>query len=186
MARAKKTAAAAAEVKEVKQVKEEVKAEVAAVEEAVEAPAKKPAAKKAPAKKAPAKAEKVEAKEEVKAAAKAEVFIEFGGVQVAVDEIVKNAKLTVGEDKELFCFKIQIAAGRTFVVRPAAIFFFSKWYGCFFYIIIMAWFTLLPLRFPARCRICPCCDWRRSALPRGIRPPKARRLSQENRTAPVP
>ena len=101
MARAKKTAAAAAEVKEVKQVKEEVKAEVAAVEEAVEAPAKKPAAKKAPAKKAPAKAEKVEAKEEVKAAAKAEVFIEFGGVQVAVDEIVKNAKLTVGEDKDV-------------------------------------------------------------------------------------
>ena len=69
MARAKKTAAAAAEVKE---VKEEVKAEVAAVEEAVEAPAKK-----------------------------AEVFIEFGGVQVAVDEIVKNAKLTVGEDKDV-------------------------------------------------------------------------------------
>ena len=94
MARTKKTAAAAP-------VKEEVKAEVAAVEEAVEAPAKKPAAKKAPAKKAPAKAEKVEAKEEVKAAAKAEVFIEFGGVQVAVDEIVKNAKLTVGEDKDV-------------------------------------------------------------------------------------
>ena len=89
MARAKKTAAAAAEVKE------EVKAEVAAVEEAVEE------AVEAPAKKAPAKAEKVEAKEEVKAAAKAEVFIEFGGVQVAVDEIVKNAKLTVGEDKDV-------------------------------------------------------------------------------------
>ena len=103
MARTKKTAAAAPA--EVKEVKEEVKAEVAAVEEAVEAPAKKPAAKKAPAKKAPAKAEKVEAKEEVKeevkAAAKAEVFIEFGGVQVSVDEIIKNAKLTVGEDKDI-------------------------------------------------------------------------------------
>ena len=99
MARTKKTAAAAPA--EVKEVKEEVKAEVAAVEEAVEAPAKKPAAKKAPAKKAPAKAEKVEAKEEVKAAAKAEVFIEFGGVQVSVDEIIKNAKLTVGEDKDV-------------------------------------------------------------------------------------
>ena len=93
MPRAKKTAAAAAEVKE---VKEEVKAEVAAVEEAVEAPAKKPA-KKAPAKKAAAKAEKVEAKAE----AKAEVIIEFGGVQVAVDEIIKNAKLTVGDDKDV-------------------------------------------------------------------------------------
>ena len=98
----KKTAAAAPA--EVKEVKEEVKAEAAA---AVEAPAKKPAekkapAKKAPAKKAPAKAEvKAEAKAEVKAEAKAEVIIEFGGVQVSVDEIVKNAKLTVGEDKDL-------------------------------------------------------------------------------------
>ena len=108
MARAKKTAAAAAEVKE---VKEEVKAEVAAVEEAVEAPAKKSAAKKTAekkpaAKKAAAKAEvkeevKVEVKEEVKVEAKAEVFIEFGGVQVSVDEIIKNAKLTVGEDKDV-------------------------------------------------------------------------------------
>ena len=101
MAKTKKTAATAeketkktvkaAEVKaEAVEAKvEEVKAEVKAEE------------KKAPAKKAPAKAEKVEAKEEVKAAAKAEVFIEFGGVQVAVDEIVKNAKLTVGEDKDV-------------------------------------------------------------------------------------
>ena len=87
MAPRKKAAAAAAEVKE------EVKAEVAAVEEAAQAPAKKPAAKKAPAKKAAAKAEKVEAK--------AEVIIEFGGVQVSVDEIVKNAKLTVGEGKDV-------------------------------------------------------------------------------------
>ena len=98
----KKTAAAAPA--EVKEVKEEVKAEAAA---AVEAPAKKPAekkapAKKAPAKKAPAKAEvKAEAKAEAKDEAKAEVIIEFGGVQVSVDEIVKNAKLTVGEDKDL-------------------------------------------------------------------------------------
>ncbi len=105
MAPRKKAAAAAAEVKE---VKEEVKAEAAA---AVEAPAKKPAekkapAKKAPAKKAPAKAEvkaeaKAEVKAEAKAEAKAEVIIEFGGVQVSVDEIVKNAKLTVGEDKDV-------------------------------------------------------------------------------------
>ena len=86
----KKTAAAAPA--EVKEVKEEVKAEAAAV---VEAPAKKPAEKKAPAKKAPAK------KAPAKAEAKAEVIIEFGGVQVSVDEIVKNAKLTVGEDKDL-------------------------------------------------------------------------------------
>ena len=99
MARTKKTAAAAPA--EVKEVKEEVKAEAAAVEAVAEAPAKKPAAKKAPAKKAAAKAEKVEVKAEAKAEAKAEVFIEFGGVQVSVDEIIKNAKLTVGEDKDV-------------------------------------------------------------------------------------
>ena len=100
MARAKKATAAAAEVKE---VKEEVKAEVAAVEEAVEAPAKKSAAKKTAEKKPAAKkaAAKAEVKEEVKVEAKAEVFIEFGGVQVSVDEIIKNAKLTVGEDKDV-------------------------------------------------------------------------------------
>ena len=94
----KKTAAAAPA--EVKEVKEEVKAAAAA---AVEAPAKKPAEKKAPAKKAPAKKApaKAEVKAEAKAEAKAEVIIEFGGVQVSVDEIVKNAKLTVGEDKDL-------------------------------------------------------------------------------------
>ena len=100
MARAKKATAAAAEVKE---VKEAVKAEVAAVEEAVEAPAKKSAAKKTAEKKPAAKkaAAKAEVKEEVKVEAKAEVFIEFGGVQVSVDEIIKNAKLTVGEDKDV-------------------------------------------------------------------------------------
>ncbi len=85
MAPRKKAAAAAPA--EVKEVKEEVKVEAA------EAPAKKPAAKKAPAKKAAPKAE-------VKAEAKAEVIIEFGA-QVSVDEIVKNAQLTVGEDKQI-------------------------------------------------------------------------------------
>ena len=53
---------------------------------------------KAPAKKAAAKTEKVEAKAEAKA--KAEVIIEYGA-QVSVDEIVKNAQLTVGEDKQI-------------------------------------------------------------------------------------
>ncbi len=103
MARTKKAVAAAeAEVKEVK---------TAAVEaEVTETPAKKTRAKKTTvaSKKATPKAEEkapeaVEAVAEAKAveAPKAEVFIEFGGVQVAVDEIVKNAKLTVGEDKDI-------------------------------------------------------------------------------------
>ncbi len=107
MPRTKKAVAAAeAEVKEVKTAAAE--AEVAGT------PAKKTRAKKTTAaKKTAVKAEEkapevveavVEAKEpETKAveAPKAEVFIEFGGVQVAVDEIVKNAKLKVGEDKDI-------------------------------------------------------------------------------------
>ena len=107
MPRTKKAVAAAeAEVKEVKTAAAE--AEVAGT------PAKKTRAKKTTAaKKTAVKAEEkapevveavVEAKEpETKAveAPKAEVFIEFGGVQVSVDEIVKNAKLTVGEDKDI-------------------------------------------------------------------------------------
>ena len=43
----------------------------------------------------------VEKKAAKKKAAAAEVFIEYGGVQVAVDEIIRNAKLTVGEDKDI-------------------------------------------------------------------------------------
>ncbi len=102
MPRTKKAVAAAeAEVKEVKTA--------AAEAEVAEALAKKTRAKKTTAaKKTAVKAEEkapevVEAVAEAKApeASKAEVFIEFGGVQVSVDEIVKNAKLTVGEDKDI-------------------------------------------------------------------------------------
>ena len=99
MAPRKKAAAVvnaeAAEVKEVKEVKAEAAVEAALAKK----PARKTAAKKTPAKeevKAEVKAEKVEAKAE----AKAEVIIEYGA-QVSVDEIVKNAQLTVGEDKQI-------------------------------------------------------------------------------------
>lgn len=62
-----------------------------------EAPAKKAPAKKAPAKKAAPK--KVAPKKpEVKAETKVDFFIEFGGVQVSVDEVIKNVKLTLGKD----------------------------------------------------------------------------------------
>ena len=70
------------------------------------APAKKPATKKAttktaanatekkaPAKKAPAK----KATTTKKTATKVEVFVEFGGVQVAIDEVVKNVKIANGK-----------------------------------------------------------------------------------------
>lgn len=46
-----------------------------------------------------AKAEKAPVAE--KAAPKAEVIIEYNGAQVAVDEIIKNAKIVVGEDKDI-------------------------------------------------------------------------------------
>jgi hypothetical protein len=71
---------------------QEVQVEEKAVEEK-KAPAKKAAAKKAPAKKTAAKkttAKKAEA-------TKVEVFVEFGGVQVSIDEVVQNIKLTNGK-----------------------------------------------------------------------------------------
>lgn len=107
MAPRKKAAAAApAEVKEVKEVKTEV-----AVEAAAEAPAKKPAATKTTAKKAAApKAEKTVAE-----APAVEVFIEYGA-QVSVDEIVKNAKLTVGEDKVISKIYVKPEESKAYIV----------------------------------------------------------------------
>ena len=62
-----------------------------------EAPAKKAPAKKAPAKKAAPK--KVAPKKpEAKTEAKVDFFVEFGGVQVSIDEVIKNVKLTLGKD----------------------------------------------------------------------------------------
>ena len=62
-----------------------------------EVPAKKAPAKKAPAKKADPK--KVAPKKpEAKAETKVDFFIEFGGAQVSVDEVIKNVKLTLGKD----------------------------------------------------------------------------------------
>ena len=55
---------------------------------------KKTAAKKAPAKKAPAKKATTTKKA---AASSVDVFVEFGGVQVSIDEVVKNVKLTNGK-----------------------------------------------------------------------------------------
>lgn len=66
------------------------------------------AAKKAPAKKAPAKKaapkkvapKKVAPKKPDATAVETKVnfFVEFGGVQVSVDEVIKNIKLTLGKD----------------------------------------------------------------------------------------
>lgn len=94
----KKTAAKAVEKETVKPVAKATENETAkaAPAKAAEkkAPAKKAPAKKAPVKKAPAK----KAVENKPAEAKVNFFVEFGGVQVAVDEVIKNVKATYGKD----------------------------------------------------------------------------------------
>lgn len=67
------------------------------------APAKKTASteKKAPAKKtAPKKTapKKVAPKKPTPVETKVNFYVEFGGVQVAVDEVIKNIKTTIGKD----------------------------------------------------------------------------------------
>lgn len=94
----KKTAAKAVEKETVKPVAKATENETAKVAPAKaaekKAPAKKAPAKKAPVKKAPAK----KAVEIKPAEAKVNFFVEFGGVQVAVDEVIKNVKATYGKD----------------------------------------------------------------------------------------
>ena len=56
---------------------------------------------KAPAKKAPAKKDapkKTAPKKPAKAETKVNFFVEFGGVQVPVEEVVNNIKATIGKD----------------------------------------------------------------------------------------
>ena len=104
MATTKKTAATKAAAEKETAAKEPVKksttkapATKAATAKTEEAPAKKTPAKKAPAKKAAPK--KVAPKKpEAKAETKVDFFVEFGGVQVSVDEVIKNVKLTLGKD----------------------------------------------------------------------------------------
>lgn len=98
MATTKKTAATKAAAEKETAVKETVKkATTKAAAKTEEAPAKKAPAKKAPAKKAAPK--KVAPKKpEAKAETKVNFFIEFGGVQVSVDEVINNVKLTLGKD----------------------------------------------------------------------------------------
>ena len=104
MATTKKTAATKAAAEKETAAKETVKktttkaaATKTAAAKTEEAPAKKAPAKKAPAKKAAPK--KVAPKmPEAKAETKVDFFIEFGGAQVSVDEVIKNVKLTLGKD----------------------------------------------------------------------------------------
>lgn len=97
MATTKKTTAKTAAEKEtaVKDTAKKTTAKTAEVK-AEAAPAKKAPAKKAPAKKAAPK--KVAPKKPEAVETKVEFFVEFGGVQVSVDEVIKNVKATNGKD----------------------------------------------------------------------------------------
>lgn len=79
----KKTTAAATKTAE----KKTTAAKTATTEKKTTA-AKKPAVKKTAPKKPAAK----------KATESVEVFVEFGGAQVAIDEVIKNVKVTYGKD----------------------------------------------------------------------------------------
>ena len=88
MATTKKTAATKAAAEKETAAKETVKKTTTkAAAKTEEAPAKKAAPKKVAPKKPEAKAE-----------TKVDFFVEFGGAQVSVDEVIKNVKLTLGKD----------------------------------------------------------------------------------------
>ena len=107
MPRKKTTAAENTEVKETKTKVAETTTEAAAEKKT---PAKKTTAstakKATAAKKTTTTAKKTAAKKEVEApvaapAPKTEIFIEYNGAQVSVDEIAENAKKIVGNDKDI-------------------------------------------------------------------------------------
>lgn len=90
--RTRKTAAKAAETTVAEETKTAKATKKAASKKTDEPKAAKTTAKKTAAKKA------VEAEAP---APKAEIFIEYGGVQVSVDDIISNAKKIVGDDKDI-------------------------------------------------------------------------------------
>lgn len=99
----KKAAAKTAEketTKVTKAAEKETKAAAKETKTATKTTATKAAAeKKAPAKKAPAKKaapKKIAPKKPVET--KIDFFVEFGGVQVSIDEVVANVKTTLGTD----------------------------------------------------------------------------------------
>ncbi|MCH5296156.1 MAG: hypothetical protein J1E85_00640 [Ruminococcus sp.] len=73
------------------------KVEAPAVKEEKKAPAKKaPAKKAAPKKVAPKKPAALKAETAVET--KVDFFVEYAGVQVSIDEVIKNVKATYGKD----------------------------------------------------------------------------------------
>ena len=112
MPRTKKAAAAAE--------KEETKVTKAAEKVAEKVEEKKEAVKKAPAKKAPAKKaapkKPVEAPAEAPAEAKVDFFVEFGGAQVAVADVIANVKATYGKDAKEFAVYLKPEESKAYFV----------------------------------------------------------------------
>ena len=108
MPRAKKAAAAAE--KEIKKATKAVEEKVEAVVEKVEET--KSAVKKAAPKKAAPKKEAPKKPEE----AKVNFFIEFGGVQVSVDEVIANVKATYGKDAKEIAVYLKPEASKAYFV----------------------------------------------------------------------
>lgn len=99
MAAAAKAAAQASKAAKAETKKAEAKTTEAAVKEEKKAPAKKAPAKKAvPKKVAPKKPAAVAALTAAPTETKVNFFVEFAGVQVSIDEVVKNVKVTLGKD----------------------------------------------------------------------------------------
>ena len=78
-----------------------------------------PAAKKEPVKKAPAKkaaATKKTTTAKKATATKVEVFIEFGGAQVSIDEVIKNVKLVNGQPAKEIAIYIKPEESKAYFV----------------------------------------------------------------------
>lgn len=111
-ATAKKTTAAAAKTA-AKAVKEEVKETAPVAEKKVEAKVEAPVVeeKKTAAKTTAKASETKKTTAKTTKAAKAEVFVEFSGVQVSIDEVVENVKKTFaaeGNNEEVKSVKVYL------------------------------------------------------------------------------
>ncbi len=70
----------------------------------------------APAKKAPAKKTTTKKTTTKKVASKVEMFIEFGGVQVSVDEIIENVKKVNGKDAKNYTIYLKPEDSKAYFV----------------------------------------------------------------------
>lgn len=115
MATEKKTAAKTTKAAATKTTTKKATTKAAKAEEtkAVEAAA----VAEAPAKKAPAKKTTTTKKTTTKkTAAKVEMFIEFGGVQVSVDEIIENVKKVNGKDAKSYTIYLKPEDSKAYFV----------------------------------------------------------------------